>query len=385
MATLRALRNTSLSCLVLLAVGCRSAAETVPFRSNFNTELAEQERDADALRASLTDLLATVGRDDSESPHLAPELPRQHAFFYKALRSACRRSRDESLPPVVLKSYSPDGASYLVTLAFFRSVGNAPQIDKILELHARRDGDRFRFGSPFAHHDSLPAHRGDGVTFHSREFDAARAAEFTRFKTEFERGLNTTPRHLDYYCYDSLDSLLKAHGILYDCTKCNDLAQDLGFLDADGKRFVTGTGDERYIFGFVRNYLAQHCEQDGDLYAPFVNGMAAYYGGYSLSGDDMPTLKRQLRTKLASDPDFNFLAAYQSGRQSSVNRHFTYYVICALICEEVLARFGFDEVMSLARSGRDGDEFFTRLQAVLGVDKAGFHELVVRLIAIPNQ
>lgn len=283
---------------------------------------------------------------------------------------------------MVLKSYSPDGKSYLVTIAFFRSPGPTPQIDKILELHGHRSGNYFQFGSPFAHRDSLPMHRSNGVTFHAREpFDAARATEFARFKTEFDRNLDATSGLLDYYCYDSLDSLLKAHGILYDCTKCNDLAQDLGFLDNEGNRFVTGTGDERYLFGYVRDRLQQHCDQDGDLYAPFANGMAAYYGGYSLSGDDMPTLKQQLRTKLASDPEFDFLAAYKLGRRSSVNRHFTNYVICALLCEEVVTRFGFEEAMSLAQSGRDGEEFFARLHAVLGVSEAGLHQLVVRLIA----
>jgi hypothetical protein len=68
--------------------------------------------------------------------------------------------------------------------------------------------------------------------------------------------------------------------------------------------------------------------------------------------------------------------------RSSVNRHFTYYVICALLCEEVVNRFGFDQTMVLAHSGENGEQFFARLHGVLGVDEAGFHELTARLISV---
>tara|TARA_R110002072_G_scaffold25443_2_gene84962 strand:- start:14201 stop:15256 length:1056 start_codon:yes stop_codon:yes gene_type:complete len=348
-------------------------------RINFNTELAEDPVVAAALQSSLASLLGSVARGELSAQQVAPELVDGNTFFGKTLRALGQQPGAAVHAPLVLKSYSPDGASYLVTVAFFRAASRQPQIAKILEFHAYRDGDGYRFRSPFDHYNSLPSHEADGVTFHARApFDEQRAREFVRFKSQLERLVHAPPSHLDYYCFHSLDELLKAHGILYDATKCNSLAQDLGFLDGD--LFLTGTGDERYIFGYLRDYLYRHCNAKGDLYAPFVNGMAAYYGGYSLSGDDMPTLKRQFRAKLAANPDFDFLREFRLERKSSVNRHFTHYVICALLCEEVVTQFGFEQAMALAHSGKNGKDFFTKLHSILGVDETSFHALVARLI-----
>lgn len=367
--------------LSLTSFGCTSVRDLAPFRINYNTELAEDQRVAALLQVSLEGLLHSVVHGDLDSEHFVPERTQRHAFFTNSLRAIGAQANAAEHAPLILKSYSPDGESYLITVAFFRAANQQPQIDKILEFHALPDGDGYRFQSPFDHYDCLPTHAVNGVTFHAREpLDLQRAEQFALFKSKFERLVQAPPSRLDYYRFTSLDELLKAHGILYDSGKCNSLAQDLGFLDGGGQLFLTGTGDERYIFGYLRDYLRQHCDLEGDLYSPFVNGMAAYYGGYGLSGHDMPTLKQQFRARLAADPDFDCLREYRLGRRSSVNRHFTFYVICAFLCEQVVTQFGFEQALALARSGRNGEQFFARLHRILGVDEAGFHELIVRLI-----
>ena len=366
--------------LLLFACSSASTARRARARVNFNTELAEDERIAEQLHRSVSELLRAVVRDEVGAQHITPEDELQHQFFAKALRAIGRRVDAAPHEPLILKSYSPDGVSYLITVAFFRGGGAAPEVDKILELHAYPDGDGYRFRCPFAFYDSLPTVEVGGITYHGRlPLDVARAEAFARFKANLDRELKVDPRPLDYYRFDSLDHLLKAHGIVYDCRKCNSLAHDLGFLDDGGNAFLTGTGDERYIFGFVRDYLGLHFEAS-ELYAPLVNGMAAYYGGYGLSGDDMATLKGQLRARLAEDPDFDFLREYRLGRRSSVQRHFTNYVLGALLFEAAVESRGFAHAMQLVRSGANGDRFFANLRSVLATEESGFHELIVRLI-----
>ncbi len=365
-----------------LAPASGGAEDDVDVRANLGATLSENDEVAASLEASLSAFLGAIFRGESTAAHLAPGDAEKHSFFFSALASIGSRLEGSDLSPLVLKSFPLDGDDYLLTLAFLTTRDDRPQISRIVELHAYARGDVFGFKSPFHHRTaSLRTQTLGNVTFHfATAFDEQRAREFAEFKTHIEHLLGAPPTPLDYYCFDSLDALLKAYGLVHDATKCNWLTHDLGFLDGDGRIYVTGTGDERYIFGFLRSFLQLHGGDEADLYAPFSNGVAAYYGGYALSGDDMPTLKAQFRAKLAQDPEINFLREYEKGRKSSVNRHFTYYVIGAFICEEVLERHGFPEVLRLLSSGADGERFFDNIEDILGVDKAGFHELILRLI-----
>jgi len=84
--------------------------------------------------------------------------------------------------------------------------------------------------------------------------------------------------------------------------------------------------------------------------------------------------------ELERDPDINFLVEFEKGRKSSVNRHFSFYVMSAFLCEEVINRKGFKDVLKLVYSGDNGELFFENLKSVLDIDKSNFHESILRLI-----
>ena len=94
----------------------------------------------------------------------------------------------------------------------------------------------------------------------------------------------------------------------------------------------------------------------------------------------MDELKQQFCEELKQRPDINFLEEFKKGRKSSVNRHFSYFVISAFIFEEVLKKHDFNKAMELIYSGNDGESFFKNLKRVLEVDESNFHETVLRLI-----
>ncbi|MGK0265411.1 MAG: hypothetical protein ACI8UD_004075 [Planctomycetota bacterium] len=120
-----------------------------------------------------------VVRGDLDSEHFVPERSQRHPFFTNTLRAIGAQADAAEHAPLILKSHSPDGESYLITVAFFRAANQQPQIDKILEFHALPDGDGYRFQSPFDHYDCLPMHAVNGVTFHAREpLDLQRAEQF---------------------------------------------------------------------------------------------------------------------------------------------------------------------------------------------------------------
>lgn len=134
--------------LLLTSFGCTSVRDRAPFRINYNTELAEDQRVAALLQVSLEGLLRSVVRGDLDSEHFVPERLQRHAFFTNTLRAIGAQADTAEHAPLILKSYSPDG-------------------------------DGYRFQSPFDHYDCLPMHAVNGVTFHAREpLDLQRAEQF---------------------------------------------------------------------------------------------------------------------------------------------------------------------------------------------------------------
>jgi hypothetical protein len=154
----------------------------------------------------------------------------------------------------------------------------------------------------------------------------------------------------------------------------------LGFTDNEGSVYLIGTNNENYVFGYIGDYLYYNLPNKEEMYWPFVQGLSTYYGGYALSYDSMEQLKKQFRDKMEENPDIDFLEEFKKGRKSSVNRHFSFYVISAFLCEEVMKEKGFNEVLKLTYSGEEGELFFDNLKGVLGVDESNFHSTIVRLI-----
>ncbi|GJM23311.1 MAG: hypothetical protein DHS20C15_32260 [Planctomycetota bacterium] len=366
--------------LLLVLLVCSSVSAQVPVAKNLGATLSEDERVAAALERSLGAFLAEARNGQFSEACVEPGQLERYSFFFKGLSGLGQREGDS--PPSLLKSYPLDDARYSVTVAFAGVRDGAPFISKIVELEASPHGEGYRFGCPFeAKTADFRTKTLGSVTFHSSgALDEQAAAEFVRFKEAFSDLTKAQDRHLDYYCFRSLDELLQSYGFVFDAGKCNFLKCDLGFTDDGGRAYLTGTDNPNYTFEYVGEFLAHSLPRSEELYGPFVNGMSAYYGGYALSGDDMQTLRAQFRARLAAEPEIDFLHEYKQGRSSSVNRHFTHYVIGAFLCEEVVEQHGFDRALQLLRSGADGERFFANIQDILGVDEDGFHALILRLI-----
>ncbi len=377
-------RRAALVAMGLAACGGPAIAQddALACRYNLGAVLSEDEAVAGSLDASLAGFLDAVVRGEVTERHVSPDHQREHAFFFRAIRQIGSRRDSVSHRPTVLKAYSPGDDTFLITVAFMRPSDSGDAIYKVIEFHAYPHGGGYRFTSPFEHRTRhmRTVQIGDVRYRYRGAFDPGRAESFVAFKQRIEGLVGVPAASLDYYRFETLDALLAAYGIVYDAAKCNWLTHDLGFTDASGRVFVTGTDDERYIFEFAEAFIARHCDQNEMLFPPMVTGLAVYFGDYALSGDDLPTLKAQFRAALAANPDIDFLDEFKKGRGSSIERHFTHFVISALISEAVIEQHGFDRAIELARSGRSGEMFFERLGTLLGVREHGFHQMVLDLI-----
>lgn len=350
---------------------------------NFDLELAEKDsvksmKLEKSLIAFLTDAQnGTYTNEYVDSNHL-----KKYEFFFGKFSGIGKKNPEMFNDPIILKSYTPDSHTYQITVAFSGIKEDVPFIYQVTELKAVPFKNHYRFYCPFEERTSnFKTKKIKNVTFHySGTINEEKASEFANFKDELSELTQTSKSTLDYYCFENLDELLRSYGFLYSARQCNFLCYDLGFTDNKGKMYLTGTNNENYSFGYIGDYLYYNLPNEEKMYWPFVQGISTYYGGYGLSYDDMAELKQQFKNELKKNPKIDFLEEFNKGRKSSIKRHFSYYVMSAFLCEEVIKKHGFEDVIKLAYSGNKGETFFSTLKEVLDIDENNFHERIVEII-----
>ncbi len=359
------------------------AAAQVAVDRNLNLELAEKDATKSALlEQALNGFLAEALTGEYTPRYVDSAHVEKYKFFFNKISGIGSKNPESFFNPTVLKSYTADGERYRLTVGFYGVRDSKPFIYQITELIAVPHEDGYRFECPFKENTKhFKSRRVGSVTYYySHTLDADRAEEFVAFKEELAEITDTPDTELDYFCFRSLDELLKSYGFLYSARQCNFLCYDLGFADNAGATYMTGTANENYAFGYVGEYLYHNLPNQDQMYWPFVQGLATYYGGYALSYDSLETLKEQFRMELANRPTLDFLEEFKKGRKSSVQRHFSYYVMSAFLCERLMEQGAFEDVLKLAYSGNDGALFFDTLHETMGINERNFHESILELI-----
>ena len=365
------------------AVSSPDPADSSPaFVFNLNAELSEDDETAAALGEALAGFLGEVVAGEFTDTYTDPAHVERYDFFFSGIPDGTSRRTDvEFHPPSVLKSYSFDEETYYVTVSFSATVAGVPGLIKIVELKAVPHEAGYRFYCVFEEKTaSLETTSLGDVTFHHfGDLNLEKARAFVDFKDEFTKLTAAEPIALDYYKFPSLDSMLKAYGIVFDAKKCNFLCHDLGITEDGGRLFVTGMDREDYIRDYLHGHLYYRVPEPENMYRAFREGMALHYGG-SWGGVSLEEMKNRFRRELHTNADTDFLEMYRAGRKSSVQRHFSFYFMCGLFCEEILRRGDFDQAMQMLYSGAEGERFFANLEETLAIDESNFHEEVVRLI-----
>jgi len=356
----------------------------VSIERNFNLELAEKDSiTSSKLEQSLNVFLNQAKERSYTSAYVDTAHQKEFEFFFSKLAGIGTSASLTFHDPLIVKSYPIEDGSYRITVAFTGLKNEKPFLYQLTELKAVPYQDHYRFYCPFEENTTHFKTKTIGhITYHySTHINEEKATSFTGFSQQLAELTHTNPTPLDYYAFKDLDELLKSYGFLYSARQCNFLCYDLGFTDNGGNTYITGTGNENYVFGYIGDYLYYNLPANEQLYWPFVQGIATYYGGYGLSYEDLTALKKQFREELATNPDINFLDEFKKGRKSSVNRHFSYYVMSAFIFQEVVEKHGFDEAIKLAYAGSKGEQFFELLDEVAEINEANFHESILRMIS----
>lgn len=369
--------------LFLCVIICNISNAQVSVHRNLDLELAEKDPIKSAnLEASLVAFLTEAYNGSYSNEYVDSLHLKEYEFFFNKLSGIGKKKPEFFNKPIILKSYTPDNQTYHITVAFSGVKEEVPFIYQVTEFKAIPYKNHYRFYSPFKERTAnFKTKKIKNVTYHyNGTINLEKASEFANFKDELSELTQTPTSSLDYYCFESLDELLKSYGFLYSARQCNFLCYDLGFTDSEGEIFVTGTNNENYSFGYIGDYLYYNLPNSENMYWPFVQGLSTYYGGYGLSADSMEELKQQFKNELIKNPKIDFLEVFEKGRKVNISNHFPHYVMSAFLCEETMKEKGFEDVLKLVYSGENGDLFFENLKDVLNIDKSNFHQTIVSLI-----
>lgn len=353
----------------------------VSVERNLNLELVEKDSMTSLkIEKALNGFLSEAQERNYSERYVDSIHLLKYEFFFNKLSGIGKHPDFHN--PLILKSYPVGNGNYRLTIGFTGIKDGQPFIYQITELKAVPFKDHYRFFCPFEDNTKhFESKTFDNVTYHySTSINESKANEFVDFTHELAKLTRNPIPKLEYYSFNSLDELLKSYGFLYSARQCNFLCYDLGFTDNQGKTYITGTDNENYVFGYISEYFYYNLPNRDNIYAPFLQGLSAYYGGYALSFDDMETMKSQFRNELRAKPSINFLDEFKKGRKSSVNRHFSFYVMSAFLYEKALNEVSFDEILKLIYSGNKGEHFFENLDEVMNVNEENFHKIILELI-----
>ncbi|MCR9247445.1 MAG: hypothetical protein NXI31_20635 [bacterium] len=347
---------------------------------NTNALLSEDPDRAAELEAALARFLTQAKSGDFTSAVVDPEERERNSFFFRRVTGF--GGTPGLRAPSVLKAYTLDGNDYFVTVAFGGEWGGVPFLDMIVELKATPVGESFRFQCPFEDrtkdfHETVL----DDVRFrYSGGFDEERARQFMTTRAELGRlsGLGLAP--VEYFVFQSLDEMLKSYGLVFDRNRCNFLGNDLGTFDDGHARYITGMGDECYMYGYASRFLRSPDHDPAELYRTMAVGFKILYGGYWLNGTPMGQLIAELRETVRGAPELNLVDIFKQGRNGQTKGHAPSLVIAALICERAIEQAGFAGLLRLVYSGPRGERFFAELDEVLGIDETGFRAAVVAML-----
>ena len=347
---------------------------------NKDALLSEDQGRARAIEDSVAAFLRQASTGEFTDDLVDPAEIDRHGFFFRRVTGF---SETPGIGvPSILKAYTLDDENYFVTVAFGGEDEGVPFLDMIVELKATPYGNGYRFHSPFEDRTAnFGKTRLGDVRFHySGDFDEERARRFVATRAELAAFSRKTLEPLEYYAFESLDEMLKSYGLVFDEDRCNFLGHDLARFDDGGRRYLTGMGDECYMFGYAGRFLAHDDYDRAERYGTMAAGFSTLYGGYWLVGTPMEELRAELHATIVDHPEMDLVEVFKLGRNGQTIGHAPSFVMAALLCEEVIETRGYDDLLRLMYTGRKGERFFAELQDVLGVDEASFRDAIVGML-----
>jgi hypothetical protein len=345
----------------------------------------------DTMTGKITPLLDTLLVQIREN-RIAPALLEQkEAALSKAILSSLKGMEDkDSLPGFykiqLLNLYPVGSGRYLLSLAYTAcSPGGTPVIRTIFSLSAvvRNGAPLFSLPLQYLTRNWKTKTVGRVIYHYPDTIHLRRANAFNTKNTLMAGKLGLPPEQLHFYLCANYQEALQLMGYTYDQGAAGKTRDGYG-VEANTIFATMGNEDFSHdLFHFyaekIRTSKRNSAAEEGIAYS-WGN---AYYTSTKGEMISQRELMPDLRKYLAQHPDASLLELFSKNvrgfsllaREASIRS-----TIASLLSDEVEKRRGIAGIKQLINCGGGDDNYFIRLNELIGVNRTNFNEKVLALI-----
>ncbi len=279
--------------------------------------------------------------------------------------------------PTLLTALPIGEQEYIIKLAYMGISKHTPPIPflrMIVTLIAKKSGDRYFFYNSINHNTKEWNSKQVGTIkyLYPGNFNLKNARKMNEFNSGFAKKFGVKEIQVTYYKCENLEQLFKMMG--YDYIENMYYAETGGLAQSWNNTIFAGNNSEKYEHELIHFYMSRLFPNIGKI----VNeGYATYLGGSG--GKTLSELVPLAKTYIINNPN---------GNLADIGTDFTIrveggtlitYILSAVICSDIENRFG---LAGLKRffSPNNNEDYFSILQKVSGVDRAGYSNYIKELL-----
>lgn len=349
------------------------------------------------LVAALHDFLLQTGKPNSENTLVLPDdLPAMSALLdeMKDLEKEMRRKDTIFYKPYLTNLVCLSDTQYLAQIAYMGLIKENPALRASFTFCIRKREGRFCFYAPLQHNTASWKKQviGSATVYYKEVLDKAKAMAYFKMVADYDKKLDAPVTPADFYCADNFHEVLQLIGVDYK-SDYNGYARNSITVKEKGK-MLTVNGVLTSGFREFDPHDLWHARLHQVIPVSIINrpvdeGTAYLYGGsWGLSWAEIVT---RFMTFVKANPGADWLSLYNESRNFDEKGKFPLsvdFMINALLVQKIEREKGFAAVKELLSCGKkeDGNEhYFTALEKITGISKAGFNKEIQALIdAAPN-
>lgn len=308
---------------------------------------------------------------------------------FKDIKKSKAFSDDNFYKPYLNNVVALNEKQYLIQLSYIGTKDTMSHLRAFYELIAHHTGDSFKFSSPLIYNTrNWKAAESNNNIFHFvQSINKDNVQTYGRLAARFDEKLKIEDKITEFYCTESLTSLLKLMGVSYRLDY-NGVRQ-ANFSSTLGNRKLIILGNDNASFDQLDEHDLWHDRLSLKISRRKVNkpvdeACAYLYGGsWGLTWEE---IFERFYEQVASDKKTDWMQVKEEPLNFGKNRAthlMADYVVNALIVQKIEKEQGFEGVWELLNCGpfeKKNANYYTVLEQLTGTTKKGYNKAVWKLI-----
>jgi len=383
--------------IVLLLAPLFLRAQSNDLMVNPGIKLPKDSVESTGLISTLNNFLALAQNPNGENQLVLPNEKIETFILLDEFNGIGKNEalKDENFFKPYLANVVPlNNNKYLLQLSYIGATNNTPTLRASFEIIATKTNNTFLFSSPLAHNTSSWKVDTIGNTiFHYKTYlDNAKAHEYNRLASLFDKKLNSENKVTEFYCCDNLVEAEKLIGLGYKLDYNGISESSFSILSGNKTLIILGSNNSNFSEFDPHDLWHERLSLVTSrklVNKPIDEACAYLYGGsWGISWEEIFKL---FKSKVASDKnaDWSYYKENPLNFGENKSKHLMAdYVVNALIVQKIEKEKGFAGVWKFLNCGpyeKGNDNYYQALSKLTGITRKNYNKKVWELINSEGQ